>query len=129
MNHLPSCGGFAREPPTAGARSTCLRKGGVKMDLAIASVAVLLEWDGATGNWSTATNWNPDQEPTATDKAAINNGGTAWITLPGEVCDSLWLGEGLGRRVVIGVGGAFRRIGVDVRWAGHQQSLTPDAHR
>ncbi len=38
----------ALDPPTAETRSTFLRKGRVKMDLAIASVAVLLEWDGAT---------------------------------------------------------------------------------
>ncbi len=38
----------AIDRPACGARSTFLRKGRVKMDLAIASLAVLLEWDGAT---------------------------------------------------------------------------------
>jgi T5SS/PEP-CTERM-associated repeat protein len=37
-------------------------------------------WDAGTGNWSTAGNWDPAQEPVAGDGIRIDNGGTAQIT-------------------------------------------------
>ena len=40
-------------------------------------------WQGGTGDWSTDSNWDND-EPTASDDAWINNGGTAQITQAGE---------------------------------------------
>ena len=45
-------------------------------------------WQGTTGNWSTGSNWTSG-EPTSSDYAYINNGGTAQITSGnGEDCYS-----------------------------------------
>jgi len=52
-------------------------------------------WQVTTGNWSTDGNWTAG-EPTADDGAFINNGGTAQITQPGEICLVLYLGEASG---------------------------------
>ena len=43
------------------------------------------------------TNWGGTL-PTSADTAAIVNGGTATVTLAGEVCNTLWLGGTTGRR-------------------------------
>ena len=63
------------------------------------AVADDLYWVALSGDWSNAQNWqdvsNPGgSPPTFTDRAYIANGGTATISAPGAVCDSLWLSDG-----------------------------------
>lgn len=48
-------------------------------------------WIPTTGDWSTPNNWG-GIEPTAADNAYIDNGGTAYVTQPGETCKALNLG-------------------------------------
>jgi hypothetical protein len=48
-------------------------------------------WSVSSGNWSTASNWG-GAEPTSSDDAYIQNGGTATITKPDEQCSNLYLG-------------------------------------
>ncbi|MGA2798893.1 MAG: hypothetical protein ABSE63_15045, partial [Thermoguttaceae bacterium] len=52
-------------------------------------------WNVSSDNWSTAANWLPlpGTEPTSSDDAYIFNGGTANVTLQGEVCNYLHLGN------------------------------------
>ena len=47
-------------------------------------------WSVSSGDWSTAFNWG-GTEPTSSDDAYIQNGGTANITQTGEICDYLYL--------------------------------------
>lgn len=54
-------------------------------------------WQVGEGNWSTGSNWSYG-EPYSADSAYINNTGTAHITLPGEKCERLWLGQNPGAR-------------------------------
>jgi autotransporter-associated beta strand protein len=49
-------------------------------------------WNVASGDWSTAANWQTGIEPTSSDTAYIQNGGTATITQTGERCRYLYLG-------------------------------------
>jgi autotransporter-associated beta strand protein len=78
----------------AARRSTCA--------LGFAVVAVLLlaptaaraatySWGVSSGDWSVPGNWGGTL-PTSADTASIVNGGTATVTLAGEVCNTLWLG-------------------------------------
>jgi len=55
-----------------------------------------LSWNASSSDWSTASNWlpSPGTEPTSSDNAKINNGGTATITQSGEACNNLYLGYG-----------------------------------
>ena len=52
---------------------------------------------GTVSDWSQASNWlnsnNNNSLPTPLEDAFIANGGTATITLPGAVCNNLWLGD------------------------------------
>ena len=62
-------------------------------------------WQGASGNWSTAANWD-NGEPTSSDNAYINNGGLARITSGNdEDCDILYLGENSGDGGTVNVTG------------------------
>jgi autotransporter-associated beta strand protein len=61
--------------------------------LASGANAADLYWNVATGDWPTTTNWLPLNEPTASDDAYINNGGTASMTQLGETCRYLYLGD------------------------------------
>ena len=54
--------------------------------------AASLYWTVANGDWSTASNWG-GTEPTSSDYAYINNGGTAVITQIGETCKYFYLGD------------------------------------
>jgi fibronectin-binding autotransporter adhesin len=56
-----------------------------------ATEAVNLTWNVSSGNWSTPGNWG-GSEPTSSDWAYIQNGGTANITQTGETCTRLYLG-------------------------------------
>ena len=56
------------------------------------SQAAYRYWTGDTGNWSDPANWDV-AEPTSSDYAYIYNGGTAYITQPGAVCEYLLLGD------------------------------------
>ena len=47
----------------------------------------------SSGDWSLASNWNGTLLPTVTDNAYVINGGTAAITVPGAVCQNLYLGD------------------------------------
>jgi autotransporter-associated beta strand protein len=60
--------------------------------------AVSQDWSVASGDWSTPTNWGGfgGVEPTTSSSARINNGGTASISQPGEVCYSLSVGSSRG---------------------------------
>ena len=50
-------------------------------------------WNVASGDWSDTNPcpWNPSPEPTSSDDAYIDNGGTATITQDGEKCSHLYL--------------------------------------
>jgi autotransporter-associated beta strand protein len=50
--------------------------------------AVNRNWIAPSGDWSTPACWG-GTEPTSSDNAYVQNGGTASITLPGEVCLAL----------------------------------------
>jgi len=68
------------------------------LGLPASALAVDLVWNtGGVGNWSFPTNWKPIQEPTSSDDAYIDNGGTAQITLDNEYCANLYLGTALFR--------------------------------
>jgi hypothetical protein len=47
---------------------------------------------GQSGNWSVSTNWGGGL-PSAASNVYVNNSGTATITLSGEVCTTLYLGD------------------------------------
>ena len=64
--------------------------------IAVQAQAVDTYWQGGTGNWSTAANWD-NGEPTEFKNADINNGGTAQITQAGEACNVLTLGRLVGQ--------------------------------
>jgi hypothetical protein len=49
-------------------------------------------WQVSSGDWSTASNWG-GTEPTSSDLAYVNNGGTVTITQTGEACSYLYLGS------------------------------------
>ena len=51
-------------------------------------------WQGTVGDWSDQANWTNGEPSTLNygDYAFINNGGTAQITQPGQVCNRLYLG-------------------------------------
>jgi autotransporter-associated beta strand protein len=55
------------------------------------SEAANLYWNVASGDWSDAANWG-GVEPTSSDNAYIQNGGTANVTQAGEVSSFLCLG-------------------------------------
>ncbi|MEI8373060.1 MAG: autotransporter-associated beta strand repeat-containing protein [Planctomycetota bacterium] len=72
----------------------------VAIVLLVASLGVCADvyWTlpaGQSGNWSDALNWGGTQ-PTSNDTAYIVNGGTVAITLSGEVCTTLSLGNSAG---------------------------------
>ena len=54
--------------------------------------AAYYTWIATTGDWSDASNWG-GTEPTSSDYAYINNGGTVTITQTGEKCLELYLGN------------------------------------
>jgi hypothetical protein len=49
-------------------------------------------WSVANGDWSVPANWG-GTEPTSTTSAYIDNNGTANITLAGECCSTLYIGQ------------------------------------
>ena len=92
-------------PPTAAAQPT-LHQGTMRRVEPIASVvaalalilmtstaqAITTTWSALAGDWSQAGNWSAG-EPTATDDAVIA-AGSATVTLDGETCAGLRLGQG-----------------------------------
>ena len=54
---------------------------------------------GQAGDWSAASNW-AGTLPTGNDTAYVVNGGTATITMPGEICGTLSLGGSTGSGTV-----------------------------
>ena len=91
--------------------------------------AVFIFWDGggSDDNWSTATNWTNDHEPTAQDDALFRNGGTALISSYGEVCDSLVIADApqnSGAVEMVGGSPDYRRcLDRDVRGDGYVSSI------
>jgi fibronectin-binding autotransporter adhesin len=78
-------------------------------------------WDGTSGTWETATNWDPDLEPTNVDRAIINNGGTATVTQGDSVTSQILLGSASGQSGTIKVitgGTLFAQGGIIVGDAG-----------
>ncbi len=57
--------------------------------------AAIKYWNVASGDWSDTDPcpWNVSPEPTSSDDAYIQNGGTANITSLGETCRTLYLGQ------------------------------------
>jgi hypothetical protein len=75
---------------------------------AIAAVAArAATWTNTgTGDWMTATNWSPNAVPTAGDAADILNGGTAVVSAPGAVANSMNISATGGTsRLVVNSGG------------------------
>jgi autotransporter-associated beta strand protein len=58
----------------------------------VVSFAAGYFWNVPSGDWSTASNWKPQGEPTSEDEAYIDNGGTVSVTQAEEVCYYLRLG-------------------------------------
>ncbi len=74
-------------------------------------------WSASAGDWSVASNWGGSLLPTSSDTAWITNGGTATITMTGEVCESLSLGGSEGGTVQMTGGDlttAFENVGCSV---------------
>ena len=70
------------------------------------SGAVLVWTNTAGGNWSTSTNWSPNQVPSAADQALITNAGTYSVTIAANTAvTSLALGGGAGTRTLLQSGG------------------------
>ncbi len=63
-------------------------------------------WGVGSGDWSTGSNWG-GTAPTTSDTAYILNGGTAALTLPGEVCGALSLDSSEGSGTVQMTGGGL----------------------
>ncbi len=62
---------------------------------ALGQVSTWINWNTASGNWSTATNWTPIGVPTLYtnttqdgDFVFVENGGTCTINQPGATCFS-----------------------------------------
>src|SRR5208282_3181824 len=62
---------------------------------------------GQAGDWSDSANWSAGVTPTGADTAYVANGGTATITLPGNVCDTLSLGGSAGSGFLLITGGTL----------------------
>ena len=62
------------------------------------TVAVDKYWNVTSGDWSDTIPcpWNPSPEPSSSDDAYIENGGTATISSPGQICGDLTLGGSTG---------------------------------
>ena len=58
-----------------------------------------VSWSTSSGDWSVAWNWGGTL-PGSNDTAYIINGGTATISMPGEVCGALALGGTAGSGTV-----------------------------
>jgi autotransporter-associated beta strand protein len=58
----------------------------------ISGSAAIVQWNVANGDWMVPGNWNPNQLPTNSDEAYIQNGGTAKITSTGAIAQFLTLG-------------------------------------
>jgi len=79
-------------------------------------------WQAGTDNWGTGTNWSGG-EPTASDYAYINNGGTAEITLVGELCDYLYLGQDPGESGSVELSGDGQ-LSTDQEYVGYEGTGT-----
>ncbi len=56
------------------------------------AIGATYSWKVPSGDWSIASNWG-GALPTGSDYVSIANGGTAAITLPGQICLSLYAGD------------------------------------
>jgi hypothetical protein len=77
-------------------------------------------WVGGVGNWSDPANWG-GQEPTFSDRAVIENGGTAMVSEAGEQCAYLALGQNaLGDGSIVIESGGELAVTADlaVGWSG-----------
>ncbi|MGA2254062.1 MAG: autotransporter-associated beta strand repeat-containing protein, partial [Thermoguttaceae bacterium] len=68
--------------------------------------AASCNWVVSSGDWSLASNWRGTL-PTGSDTAYIANGGTATITMSGELCNTLTVGGNTGSGTVLMAGGAL----------------------
>ncbi len=64
----------------------------VLFGIPVLAEAYYLRWTGGVGDWSRRSNWSDGIEPTSSDLAEIDNGGTALITQDGEAAKELILG-------------------------------------
>ncbi len=70
--------------------------------------AVTKLWNNVgAGNWDTAGNWTPANEPIATDDATINNGGAAQVTTTGNVARIFKLGDTAAGTLSVNSGGGL----------------------
>ncbi len=67
----------------------------VVVTMCSAAMGATRYWNAGTGNWNTDSYWG-GYEPTSSDSAHINNGGTAQVTYSGEVASSVTLGSAAG---------------------------------
>ena len=67
---------------------------------------------GHSGDWCVASNWG-GAVPTNTDTAYVVNGGTATVTMPGETCLQLWLGNPPGSGTVQMTDGDLSTFGTE----------------
>lgn len=60
---------------------------------ALSAGADTLTWVGTTGDYGTASNWDPAQPPTSSDEMRLDNGGTATISGGDHDADKLYMGR------------------------------------
>ena len=75
------------------------------MSLPAPALVVDTFWDAAADDWDNDASWSLGVEPTASDNAFINNGGTALVGLAGGVANDLRVGDTLTGMLGVAAGG------------------------
>ncbi len=94
---------FRSFPAASAALQGRIARRRIRISLAVAAILVFAapptqaqdqsyDWSVLSGDWSVASNWGGTL-PTSTDYAYVINGGTVTITLPGTVCNYLYVGD------------------------------------
>ena len=75
--------------------------------------AVSYSWNVSSGDWFTATNWNPNGVPGSGDDVTISNNGTCTLDAPGASIQSLTISSG------ILAGNGNLQVGGAMSWSGN----------
>src|SRR5437773_191575 len=67
------------------ARRTAAAAFAVLLGSTNSALATSYSWNVSSGDWFTATNWNPNGVPGASDDATISNGGSATVSADAQV--------------------------------------------
>lgn len=66
-------------------------------------------WNAGTANWTTGP-WSPVGTPTTSDRAIINNGGTAQVTTSSATAGSMVLGTNVGQSGIVTISGVNSKL-------------------